>query len=143
MSPTSKSRGLGQEKYLQKQAEVLSSDASLVEIDLVRSGRRVLALPAAEIPSQYEHENLVCVSPGWMRGRRELYPLPLRFPLPAIPIPLRKGEPRVNLDLQALVARTYETGRYEVTNYSVDPEPPLSPDDSAWAADLLRTAGRR
>ena len=128
---------------LQKQAEVLLSDASLVEIDLVRSGRRVLALPAAEIPSQFEQDHLVCVSPGWVRGRRELYPLPLRLPLPAIPIPLRKGETRVNLDLQALVARTYTTGRYELTNYSVDPEPPLSPEASAWAADLLRAAGRR
>jgi Protein of unknown function (DUF4058) len=143
LSPANKTSGLGQEKYFQKQEEVLSSNASLVEIDLVRCGRRVLALPSAEIPTQHRNAYLACVSPGWLRARRELYPLPLRQPLPAIPIPLRQGEARINLDIQALVARTYTVGRYELTNYAVEPEPPLPPEDAAWAADLLKSAGRR
>src|SRR5204863_10035539 len=76
LSPANKSGGTGQQKYLEKQAEVLLSDASLVEIDLVRVGRRVLALRADDIPSQNRGEYLVCISPGWRRQRRGLYVLP-------------------------------------------------------------------
>ena len=143
LSPANKCGGVGQEKYFQKQEEVLSSDASLVEIDLVRSGRRVLALPSAEIPTRLRSDFLVCISPGWLKGRRELYPLPLRQPLPAIPIPLREGEARVNLALQPLVERVYGVGRFDRTDYAVDPEPPLSPEDAVWATDLIKAAGRR
>jgi len=143
LSPANKCGGAGQEKYFQKQEEVLSSAASLVEIDLVRSGRRVLALPSAEIPPRFRNDFLVCISPGWVKGRRELYPLPLRQPLPAVPIPLREGEARVNLALHSLVERVYAVGRFDLTDYSAEPEPPLSPEDAAWMADLLKAAGRR
>jgi hypothetical protein len=143
LSPTNKCGGPGQEKYFQKQQEVLASDASLVEIDLVRSGRRVLALPSAEIPTRFRNEYLVCVSPSWIKGRRELFPLPLRQPLPAIPIPLREGETRVNLSLQPLVERVYAVGRFDLTDYTVPPEPPLSPEDAAWSVELLKLAGQR
>ncbi len=143
LSPANKCGGPGQEKYLQKQEEVLSSDASLVEIDLVRSGRRVLALPAAEVPTRFRNDYLVCISPGWVKGRRELYALPLRQPLPAIPIPLREGEARVNLPLRELVARVYAVGRFDLTDYTVQPEPRLSPEDVAWAAELLKADGQR
>lgn len=143
LSPANKCGGAGQEKYFQKQEEVLSSDASLVEIDLVRSGRRVLALPSAEIPTLFRNDFLVCIRPGWVKGRRELYPLPLRQSLPAVPIPLREGEARVNLALQALVERVYAVGRFDLIDYTAEPEPPLSSEDAAWAADLLKASGRR
>jgi len=143
LSPANKCGGPGQDKYLQKQAEVLSSDASLVEIDLVRSGRRVLALPSAEIPTRFRNDFLVCISPGWVKGRRELYPLPLRQPLLAIAIPLREGETRVPLVLQALVGRVYSVGRFNLTDYTVEPEPPLMPEDAIWSAELLKADGRR
>lgn len=143
LSPANKCGGVGQEKYFQKQEEVLSSDASLVEIDLVRSGRRVLALPSAEIPTRFRDDLLVCITPGWIKERRELYPMPIRQVLPIIPIPLREGEARVRLDLQALVDRVYRAGRFELTDYSAAPEPPLPPEDAAWADDLLKGFGRR
>jgi hypothetical protein len=143
LSPANKGGGVGQEKYVEKQEEVLSSDASLVEIDLLRSGRRVLALPSAEIPSRFRNDYLVCISPGWVKGRRELYPLPLRQPLLAIPIPRRAGEARVNLALQPLVDRVYAVGRFDLTDYTMPPEPPLSSGDAAWAAELVKTTGSR
>jgi Protein of unknown function (DUF4058) len=143
LSPANKSGGAGQLQYAQKQKEVLASDTSLVEIDLVRGGLRVLALPASEIPVENRHDYLVCISPGWMKGRRELYPLPLRRALPAIPIPLREAEPRVVLELQPLADRAYAVGRYDLTDCAADPDPPLETSDAAWAADLLRAVGRR
>jgi len=143
LSVANKSGGTGQVKYLEKQAEVLRSDASLVEVDLVRAGQRVLALPHYEIPVQYRSDYLACISPGWKRNRRELYPMPLRQRLPLLPIPLRQQESPVNLDLQALVDQAYTTGRYDRLDYTTELDPPLSADDAAWAASLLQAAGKR
>jgi choline dehydrogenase-like flavoprotein len=42
--------GTGHQKYLEKHDEVLRSDASLVEIDLTRDGKRSLAVPQGRVP---------------------------------------------------------------------------------------------
>lgn len=42
VSPSNKRRGADREAYQQKQREVLESDANLIEIDLLRSGQRLL-----------------------------------------------------------------------------------------------------
>jgi Protein of unknown function (DUF4058) len=143
LSPTNKRPGAGQEKYLEKQADVLRSDASLVEIDLVRSGQRVLALPAGDIPPQQINDYPACVRLGWKPNRRELYALPLRQRLPILPIPLRPGEDRVEVDLQAVVDQTYAAGRYDKLDYSLALDPPLPAHDAAWAEQILREAGKR
>jgi hypothetical protein len=42
------------------------------------------------------------------------------------------------------VDRAYLNGAYFRTiNYRFDPIPPLSPDDAAWADQLLKAAGKR
>jgi hypothetical protein len=143
LSPSNKRRGAGQDQYLNKQAELLGSDTSLVEIDLVRSGRRVLALPADQIPTPHRNDYLTCVSPGWNRVRRELYPMPLRQRLPVLPIPLRRHEPPLGLDLQSLIDQAYAAGRYHKLDYRIDLDPPLVSEDAAWAAELLQAAGKR
>jgi hypothetical protein len=143
LSPANKSGGTGQAKYLEKQAQVLQSDASLVEIDLVRAGERVLALPMHLIPPQHRGHYLACISPGWKRNRRELLALPLRQRLPVLHIPLRQHESPVSLDLQALVDQAYAAGRYDDLDYTAELDPPLAPEDAAWAAELVRAAGQR
>lgn len=45
LSPANKAAGPGRTSYLSKQAEVLASATYLVEIDLLRSGQHVLAVP--------------------------------------------------------------------------------------------------
>lgn len=142
LSPANKAGGEGQRKYVEKQNQVLHSDASLVEIDLVRSGQRVLALPTHKILAQLRSEGLACISPGWKRSRRELFRMPLRERLPVLPIPLRKHERALPLDLQMLLEQVYEDGRYKVIDYSVPPEPPLPPEEAAWAAKIIEAAGR-
>src|SRR5437588_6841455 len=82
LSPSNKTGGVGQQKYLEKQDEILGSDASLVEIDLVRAGSRVLALPEHKIPLENKRDYLACITPGWDHSQRELYRLPLRQRLP-------------------------------------------------------------
>lgn len=119
--------------------------ASEGEIDLVRAGRRVLALPENEIPPAHRGDCLACISPGWKRNRRELYPMPLRqrLRLPMLPIPLRPQESPVPLDLQALLDQAYTTGRYDHLDYRQPLDPPLPEADATWAEALLRAAGRR
>jgi hypothetical protein len=143
LSPANKLGGVGQQKYLEKQEEVLRSDASLVEIDLLRVGRRVLALAQDDIPPAERGHYLACVSPGWHRSRRELFPMPLRVRLPVLPIPLRQNERPVTLDLQALLEQTYSFGRYDDIDYRAELDPPLPAEDATWAAQLLHEAGRR
>lgn len=142
LSPANKTGGEGRAKYLEKQREVLRSDVSLVEIDLVRPGERVLALPAADIPVEYRRDYLACVSPGWKRDRRELYPMPLRKRLPVLPIPLRRNEAPVNLDLQALIDQVYAAGRYDDLDYRSNLETGGTAEEAEWIAKLLQAAGK-
>jgi hypothetical protein len=143
LSPANKAGGEGQRLYLQKQNEVLHSDTNLVEIDLVRSGQRVIAFPEHRIPSPHRHDYLVCVRCAASGRARELYALPLRERLPAIPIPLRKTDRSVLLDLQGLINQCYHNGRYDDIDYSQPPIVPLSAEDSAWAEGVLKAAGKR
>jgi len=100
----------------------------------------MLALPHFEIPVQHRNDYLACISPGWRRKRRELYVLPLRQRLPSLPIPLRPTDQPARLDLQALVDQVYTSGRYDDLDYSAELDPPLTPEDAAWAATLVKAA---
>jgi hypothetical protein len=143
LSPANKSGGEGQKLYLQKQQQLLHSDTNLVEIDLVRSGQRVIAFPEHRIPAEHRRDGVVCVRCAWSERARELYVLPLRQRLPAIPIPLRQRERPVALDLQALIDQCYRNGRYDDIDYSQPPIPPLAPEDADWADSILKTASKR
>jgi hypothetical protein len=49
------------------------------------------------------------------------------------------GEAEPILNLQPLVDRVYEKGRYYLAiDYTKPPQPPLSEDDRQWAETLLR-----
>lgn len=139
LSPANKLGGAGQQQYLEKQDEVLRSDASLVEIDLVRAGNSVVALPSRDLRIKDRADYVACISPGWRRKRRELYAISLRQRLPVLPIPLRENERRIPLDLQALLDHVYDAGRYNDIDYGVELSPSLPPEDALWAADLLKT----
>jgi hypothetical protein len=144
LSPTNKTPGDGLEQYRRKQGELLRSDTSLVEIDLVRTGRHVLAVPLAEIPSRRRTPWMACVRRPWVRGKAEVYPLPIERRLPRIKVPLRQADADVPLDLQALIEQCYRRGRYEGDiNYTLDPEPPLTGPDAEWADEMLRGQGLR
>lgn len=142
LSPANKRGGEGQRLYLQKQPEVLHSDTNLVEIDLVRSGERVLAFPEHRIPTQHRRDGLICIRCAWSERSRELYVMPLRNRLPIIPVPLRKTDRSVPLDLQLLLDQCYHNGRYDDIDYSQPPFPPLTPEDAQWAEQLLKAAAK-
>ena len=149
VSPSNKRPGPDRRAYETKQQEVLDSDVSLIELDLLRDGRRLLPYPdlvaAVETlaPDYLVLLNRSALRQGnWMDYT--LYPTRLREPLPCIPVPLAEQDPDVLLDLQVAANRVYQEGPYvRAIDYSGDPELPLKEADAAWADELLRAAGLR
>jgi hypothetical protein len=100
----------------------------------------VLAVPEWAVRAHGPYDYLVCVNlAAGLRDRFHLYPRRLRERLPRIRLPLAAPDPEIVLDIQAVLARTYEAGDYaERLNYAIPCVPPLSPEDQAWADTLIR-----
>ncbi|HZK82640.1 MAG TPA: DUF4058 family protein [Humisphaera sp.] len=143
LSAANKAGANGTQEYRRKQQEILSGRTNLVEIDLLRRGKRVTAVPLATIPPSHRTTYHVCVKRGWRGDEFEIYRVPFRERLPIIPIPLRRTDPDVAIDLQAVLDKAYWNGRYGAIDYRDDPDPPLDGDDAKWADELLRREGRR
>lgn len=142
LSPTNKLPGLGRDQFLAKQEEYLAAGVNIVEIDLYRGGERTFDWIEPGIPAHRRSPYLVVVHRADREDEWLVYPFPLRERLSAVPVPLRPNDPQVLLDLQPLLDRAYANGRYPI-DYTRPPEPPLSPEDAAWAEALLRDAGLR
>ena len=132
LSPTNKVRH--RDAYLQKRAALLETPVHLVEIDLLREGRR---LPIDDCP---DSDFLVSISVAERRPVIDLWTIGLRDPLPVLPVPLRGGAV-VPFDLRLVLDRVYEASDYERYLYRHPPDPPLPSEDAAWAAGVLRDAG--
>jgi hypothetical protein len=144
LSPSNKVPGPVKDLYLQKQHELHDGGVSLVEIDLLRRGTRVLSVPSERLPEGRKTPYAACTRRGWKAFEVEYYPISLRERLPAIAVPLRQDDRDVALDLQALVDPCYEAGHYgEDIDYREEADPPLAPEDAKWADALLREKGRR
>lgn len=144
LSLANKFAGEGQEQYRRKQQELEAAGVSLVEIDLLRSGQRILSVPQSWVPAPARTTYQACVRRGWQPQRFEVYPMPLRSPLPALRIPLRKKDKDVHLDLQAVLEQAYRKGRYYLTiDYRKPPVPPLKAADAKWARTLVKSTRRK
>ena len=144
VSLANKLSGDSREKYRRKQEELRAGGVSLVEIDLLRTGQRTLGVPIRRIPMSHRTAYQVCVRRGWQPAEVEIYPVPLRQPLPIVKVPLRKTDADVPLDLQVLIEQCYRNGGYDADiDYRCAPVPPLAAEDEQWAGDLLRNQGRR
>ena len=139
LSPINKRRGTGREMYLRKQDECRAAEVNLVEIDLIRSGRPTTVFAASgRIPK--DARALYHVSTlDFAKGARALYfPMPLREPLPKLPVPLRAGEAPAVLDLQEVIDTAYARGYcWRDIDYSKPLTPPLPAADAGWAAERI------
>jgi hypothetical protein len=141
VSPFNKTPGHeGYDQYRTKQREVLAGHAHLIEIDLLRAGTHVTAVPrdiAMEKAGPFDYH----VSVHRFDRPKEflVYPIRMQQPLPVISVPLLPEDPPVALDLQAAFNRAYMAGPYrKAIWYGKDPiEPPLQPEQAAWAATRL------
>jgi len=131
LSPTNK-RG-GRREYLRKRRRLLFSTAHLMEIDLLRAGRRVpMREPLPEAPY------FVFLSRAEDRPLTDVWPIRLNEPLPKVPVPLLAGDADVELDLQQALTVIYDTFSYDLTlDYTHPPRAPLPPAEAGWAAQQL------
>lgn len=125
--------------YLRKRRQLLCSPANLIEIDLLRAGRRPpLERPVPAAPYY------VVLSREQCRPTVDVWPIQLADALPTISVPLSEPDPDAALDLGALVAAVYERGGYDMLiDYSQPPLPPLSDAEAAWLDAYLRTKSMR
>jgi hypothetical protein len=145
LSPSNKRPGRDRSKFLEKRAEILQSNTSLVEIDLLRTGSRIWTDPdvarrldSLDPPPDY----LVLLNRAWQRGeelRLYAFRVSLLSRLPVVLIPLRQSEPEVTLDLQRAFEMTYDTGPYHkgAVDYDQPPKPRLTEAQQKWAAERI------
>lgn len=137
LSPKNKRPGGdGRTAYLDKRQAIFHSSTSLVEIDLLRGGARMPLRGNRVVASDYA----VMVFRSWNWPRAQLYAFSVKDAVPAVPIPLRRGEDEPTLELGAVLGQLYDRAGYDLRiDYGKPPEPPLDEDAAAWAAARLRS----
>jgi hypothetical protein len=141
LSPINKKPGAEAfDTYQRKRREVLRTAAHLLEVDLLRGGRR--PAPLDDLP---EAPYFIFLSRADQRGQLEIWPLSLRQPLPLVPVPLQEPDPDVALDLGKALHAIYDRAAYDLRlDYTQPPPAPaFSADDAQWIAELLHTARLR
>jgi hypothetical protein len=133
LCPINKCVGSIREQYLASRRHFFAGIAksNFIEIDLLRGFGR---LPMEGLPS-CDYNALVYRASDYKRIG--CWPIKLRQSLPVLPIPLGDSEPHVTLDLQELLNRVYDEAFLGDTIYKHQPQPPLHPDDDAWARGLI------
>ncbi|MBI5653387.1 MAG: DUF4058 family protein [Chloroflexi bacterium] len=133
LSPTNKLPGKGRDDYEAKRLEIFGTRTNLIEIDFLRAGK---PMPMSHLPASHYR---ILVHRGWQRRKAQLYAFNATDPIPAIPVPLQQGETEPKLALNDLLARVYESARYDLRiDYTVDPTPAFDPAVGAWSRELLQ-----
>lgn len=136
LSPTNKV-GDGRAQYLAKRQQVLLSDAHLVELDLLMSGKRLPLKPAR--PGHFQ----AIVSRTGQRPGCQVYSWNLNRLMPSLPVPLISPDPDVVVPLGDVLATTYQRGRYDkMINYESHLELPLADDDRGWVKEQVAKGAR-
>lgn len=139
LSPSNKRPNTkGWRLYQRKRLSFLSGFANLVEIDLLRGGRRMpMVSPWPDSP----YYLLVCRKK--QSNQCAAYPAFFTEPLPPIPIPLTPPDADIILDIQPFVEAIYARSRYERDiDYRQPLNPPLTPPEQAWLEERLRAQPR-
>jgi hypothetical protein len=125
----------GRTEYLAKRRATLYQKVHLVELDLLRAGRRMpsqVPLP----PGDYFY----LVGRAERRPNAEVFHWTVRDMLPRLPVPLRSPDPDISFDLAAVFTSTYDRGRFRrKINYSA-PLRDLRSEDQEWAAEIIRSS---
>ncbi|MFI5379592.1 MAG: DUF4058 family protein [Tepidisphaerales bacterium] len=142
LSPTNKS-GEGLIEYRRKRSHLIQAQVHVVEIDLVRRGDWRALLRPYTWPVEATTTYRVAIHAAAERREVYLYPIRLIDALPTISIPLRASDRPVQLSLQQMIEQVYTRGRYaQRLDYREPCDPPLTEQEAAWAAELLKEAAR-
>ncbi|MEK7277982.1 MAG: DUF4058 family protein [Chloroflexota bacterium] len=134
LSPVNK-RGPGATEYAERRTSILGTSTHLLELDLLRGGSRFPVI--GDLPPAPYYVFLSRVN---RRPRTEVWPIRLRDPLPAVPVPLLPPDADVPLDLQAAVRACFDLVGYEnLLDYSQPlPPPELNTGDIEWVKERLK-----
>lgn len=137
LSPINKRAGhKAQADCARERRRRLQTNVHLLEIDLLRGGRRPCE-PEVELPAA---PYFIFLSWAKRREQLEIWPIRLSDPLPVVPVPLRAPDPDVPLDLGAALRAIYDRAGYDLIldYHRPPPRPELSPEESVWVAALLQ-----
>lgn len=133
LSRANKTDPKGRRQYLRKRSLVLSTRTSLVEVDLLRAGKRSDYFDLG-VTSHYR----TVVRRGHQPRQAAVYLFSLPQAIPALPIPLLPEDPEPVIDLNALLGQVYERARYDLRiDYELPPVPPLDVAVDAWARQII------
>ena len=132
LSPVNKRRP-GLKPYRKKRQELRKAGVHFLEIDLIRRGERPFFHP--RIPAC--HYLISLIRGGKKRG--DFWAFNVQEKLPVIPMPLKKPDPDVPLDLGKALDLVYERSLYHLSiDYAeTPPVPAFSEKDAAWLDKLL------
>jgi hypothetical protein len=133
----------GRAAYRHKQREVREANVNLVEIDLLRGGRHTTLVPEKGLrEAAHRFDYHVCIYFAAQPEQFRIAAFGLTERLPRIAIPLLPNDQPLIVDLQPILNRCYEQGLYSRrVRYGQPCEPPLTPDQQAWAESILREKG--
>lgn len=122
-------------RYLAKRRELLASGIHLVEVDLLRGGRRV----AAALPDQPYH---IIVSRADAYPQSQVWSFGFNDEIPAAAVPLFSPDEQVPLPLQIALQTIYQARRFrQRLDYHRDPEGPLTRQDKATIKEIVASSG--
>lgn len=137
LSPANKS-GEGRFEYYERRGKLLASTAHLMEIDLLRKGKRP---PMRERLPDFPF--FAFLSRAHRRPVTEVWPIRLDEPLPRVPVPLVRPDPDVTMNLQEAFVTVYDQLGYDLAvDYRRPPEVKLPEAHRDWAAQRIREHGR-
>jgi hypothetical protein len=143
LSPVNKRPGAdGADAYEQKRQELFQSGVHLLEIDLLRGGRRPQLARPNPLP---DDPYFIFLSRAERWPEIAIWPCALQKPLPTVPVPLRRPDPDVPLPLTTILHQVYRNARYDLQiDYRADPPPPdLHLADAEWLTAQLQEHGLR
>ncbi|NCC35847.1 MAG: DUF4058 family protein [Chloroflexia bacterium] len=143
LSPVNKRPGAdGADAYEQKRQELFQRGVHLLEIDLLRGGRRPQLAPSTVLPAA---PYFVFLSRVERWPEIAIWSCPLQGSLPTVPVPLRHPDPDVPLPLTQVLQQVYRNARYDLQiDYRAAPPPPeLAPEAAVWLDAYLREKGLR
>lgn len=133
LSPVNK-RNPGLEKYFKKQRKLHSQGVHLLEIDLLREGKRPHRHPLA-VSAHY----VVTLLRG-DSAHVDIWAIGIKDSLPVVPVPLKAPDPDAILDLQAAFREVYDESFYaDSVHYEKEPPlPAFSPEEQKWIRAILK-----
>jgi hypothetical protein len=138
LSPSNKQQP-GLTEYLMKRNALLYQQVHLVELDLLRLGRR----PPMQKPLP-PGDGYYTVSRFEQRPDSQVYAWPMSHPLPTLPVPLRAPDPDLLINLGEVYSTAYDRGRFQRRIDYRGPTPPqLSTDEIPWVKDAINRVGAK